>query len=118
MTGDNPGAGETRRLFRRLHGAEIRSKGGVRFRLWVPAHKRISLSLEPESQTKASAMSPARMRMSRSLPFVPPCHSLQELSGGVSSRRETRSTIARGVYATEFARIVFPMPVILTRRLA
>ena len=50
MTGDNSGAGDTSRLFRRLHGAEIRPEGGVRFRLWAPAHERISLSLEPEGR--------------------------------------------------------------------
>ena len=48
MTGDNSGPGETSRLFRRLHGAEIRPEGGVRFRLWAPAYERISLSLEAE----------------------------------------------------------------------
>ena len=36
MTGDSSGAGDTSRLFRRLHGAEIRPEGGVRFRLWAP----------------------------------------------------------------------------------
>ncbi len=49
MTGDN-GAGGTRRLFRRLHGAEIRPEGGVRFRLWAPADRRVSLSIEPEGR--------------------------------------------------------------------
>ncbi len=34
----------------RLHGAEIRPEGGVRFRLWAPAHERISLSMEPEGR--------------------------------------------------------------------
>ena len=50
MMGDNSGAGDTSRVFRRRHGAEIRSEGGVCFHLWVPAHERISLSLEPESR--------------------------------------------------------------------
>ena len=50
MTGDNSGPGNTCRLFRRLHGAEIRPEGGVRFRLWAPAYERISLSLEPEGR--------------------------------------------------------------------
>ena len=50
MTVDNSGAGDTSRLFRRMHGAEIRPEGGVRFRLWAPAHERISLSLEPEGR--------------------------------------------------------------------
>jgi malto-oligosyltrehalose trehalohydrolase len=49
MTGDSSGAGDTR-LFRRLHGAEIKPEGGVRFRLWAPAHERMSLSLEPEGR--------------------------------------------------------------------
>ncbi len=49
MTGEF-GAGDTRRLFRRLHGTEIRPEGGVRFRLWAPAQERISLSLEPEGR--------------------------------------------------------------------
>ncbi len=44
------GAGETSRFFRRRHGAEIRPEGGVRFRLWAPAHERISLSIEPEGR--------------------------------------------------------------------
>ena len=48
MTGEKSGAGDTSRIFRRRHGAEIRPEGGVRFRLWAPAHERISLSLEPE----------------------------------------------------------------------
>ena len=42
MTGDSSGAGDTSRLFRRLHGAEIRPEGGVRFRIWAPAYERIS----------------------------------------------------------------------------
>ena len=50
MTGDNSGLVDTCRLFRRLHGAEIRPEGGVRFRLLAPAHERISLSLEPEGR--------------------------------------------------------------------
>ena len=50
MTGCNPGAGDGRRVFHRLHGAEIRPGGGVRFRLWAPAHERIFLSLEPEGR--------------------------------------------------------------------
>ncbi len=50
MTGRNPGAGDGRRVFRRVHGAEIRPEGGVRFRLWAPAQERISLSLEPEGR--------------------------------------------------------------------
>ena len=50
MTGCNPGAGDGRRVFHRVHGAEIRPEGGVRFRLWAPAHERIFLSLEPEGR--------------------------------------------------------------------
>ena len=50
MTGCNPGAGDARRVFHRVHGAEIRPGGGVRFRLWAPAHERILLSLEPEGR--------------------------------------------------------------------
>ncbi len=50
MTGDNSGPGDIRRHFRRLHGAEAGPEGGVRFRLWAPAHERISLSLEPEGR--------------------------------------------------------------------
>ncbi len=50
MIGDNSGASGTSRCFRRQHGAEYRPEGGVRFRLWAPAHDRISLSLEPEGR--------------------------------------------------------------------
>ena len=68
MTGDN--SGQAIQAASSAGGkAQIRSEGGVRFRLWAPAHEWISLSLEPEGQRKASAMSLARMRMSRSLPF-------------------------------------------------
>ena len=55
------GRRDDRRQFRRrrytsrllphgMHGAEIRPEGGVRFRLWAPAHERMSLSLEPEGR--------------------------------------------------------------------
>jgi 1,4-alpha-glucan branching enzyme len=47
MTGEKSGAGDTSR---RRRGVEIRPEGGVRFRLWAPAHERISLSLEPEGR--------------------------------------------------------------------
>ena len=50
MTGCDPGPGDGRRVFHRAHGAEIRPEGGVRFRLWAPAHERIFLSLEPEGR--------------------------------------------------------------------
>ena len=50
MTGGASGAGDASRVFHRLHGAEIGLEGGVRFRLWAPAHEQISLSLEPEGR--------------------------------------------------------------------
>ncbi len=50
MTGDTSGADGRRRVFRRLHGAEIRPEGGVQFRLWAPAHERVALSIEPEGR--------------------------------------------------------------------
>ncbi len=50
MSGGNPGGGDASRVFRRLHGAEIRPEGGVRFRLWAPADARVSLSIEPEGR--------------------------------------------------------------------
>jgi 1,4-alpha-glucan branching enzyme len=50
MTGDNSGSGDVRRVFLRRHGAEIRPQGGVRFRLWAPAHEQISLLLEADGR--------------------------------------------------------------------
>ena len=50
MNGGASGAGDASRVFHRLHGAEIGLEGGVRFRLWAPAHEQISLSLEPEGR--------------------------------------------------------------------
>ena len=41
---------KTSRVFHRLHGAELRPEGGVRFRLWAPAHERVALSVEPEGR--------------------------------------------------------------------